>query len=416
MKLSLYIRSFLNPWIEYIKIQYENRCDITNSQENLVVHHIYPFRKILKEAIASLGYNEYKTVDKYTQNELNNIVNVVLGIHFRRNIGVLLNQDIHVKFHELYGKCINTDGVEEYLDFKQNKGKTRTLKKQIKKRYKKTIDEKYKTINIDNMKELIDISLKNVEYIKKYIIKHINTKELNKVLDMMNYDFMKNNIISVNDKEIYILFNFSYLYGSKRPPRIIHTIFRIFNMANIFKIHKLQDVNNIGFIDYNFDVYKRDDLVKFCKSYIFSINIEDICSKILCIKDMINTINEHKYYDCYLDWGTFKIGLFKNETFISLCDKEEYKQLNNLIKNIESDIAYKVNNDINKSKYSLMPHIVDYLTSIKKYDMHKIRLYVKLYLQEMLDCYGWKRIRLNKELKEKYKYEGEGYPFIIVNE
>lgn len=37
-------------------------------------------------------------------------------------------------------------------------------------------------------------------------------------------------------------------------------------------------------------------------------------------------------------------------------------------------------------------------------------------IQEILDTYGLKRVRLNKELKEKYDYKDSGYPFIIVQD
>lgn len=39
---------------------------------------------------------------------------------------------------------------------------------------------------------------------------------------------------------------------------------------------------------------------------------------------------------------------------------------------------------------------------------------IKKSLQEMLDAYGFERIRLNKELKKKYGVVSDGYPFIIV--
>lgn len=37
-------------------------------------------------------------------------------------------------------------------------------------------------------------------------------------------------------------------------------------------------------------------------------------------------------------------------------------------------------------------------------------------IQEILDTYGLKRVRLNKELKTKYGIEGNGYPYIIIED
>ena len=41
---------------------------------------------------------------------------------------------------------------------------------------------------------------------------------------------------------------------------------------------------------------------------------------------------------------------------------------------------------------------------------------IKKSLQEILTSYGLKRVRANKDIKEKYNITGNGYPFIIVNE
>lgn len=42
------------------------------------------------------------------------------------------------------------------------------------------------------------------------------------------------------------------------------------------------------------------------------------------------------------------------------------------------------------------------------------KIQIKRSLQEMLDAYGLKRIRANKELKKKYNVDTPGYPFLIV--
>lgn len=51
-----------------------------------------------------------------------------------------------------------------------------------------------------------------------------------------------------------------------------------------------------------------------------------------------------------------------------------------------------------------------------KYHHVTTEVQIKKSLQEILTSYGLKRIRANKDLKEKYCIEGNGYPFIIVNE
>jgi hypothetical protein len=49
-----------------------------------------------------------------------------------------------------------------------------------------------------------------------------------------------------------------------------------------------------------------------------------------------------------------------------------------------------------------------------KYKYQTTETQIKKSLQEILISYGLKRIRANKEIKEKYKIGGNGYPFVIV--
>lgn len=46
----------------------------------------------------------------------------------------------------------------------------------------------------------------------------------------------------------------------------------------------------------------------------------------------------------------------------------------------------------------------------------KIGTQWKKSIQEILDCYGLQRVKLNKELKEKYHIESKGYPYIIIED
>lgn len=50
----------------------------------------------------------------------------------------------------------------------------------------------------------------------------------------------------------------------------------------------------------------------------------------------------------------------------------------------------------------------------KLYSKGQLHKQIKKSLQEMLDTYGWQRLRLNNKLKENYNVVCEGYPFIIV--
>lgn len=50
-----------------------------------------------------------------------------------------------------------------------------------------------------------------------------------------------------------------------------------------------------------------------------------------------------------------------------------------------------------------------------KYHHVTTEVQIKKSLQEILTSYGLKRVRANKDIKEKYNITGDGYPFIIVN-
>jgi len=49
-----------------------------------------------------------------------------------------------------------------------------------------------------------------------------------------------------------------------------------------------------------------------------------------------------------------------------------------------------------------------------KYAYHTTEEQIKRSLKEILDSYGLQRVRANKVLKEKYKVNSGGYPFIII--
>ena len=41
---------------------------------------------------------------------------------------------------------------------------------------------------------------------------------------------------------------------------------------------------------------------------------------------------------------------------------------------------------------------------------------IKRCLNEVMDSYGLKKIKVNKALKEQYKIKSEGYPYIIIKD
>lgn len=87
---------------------------------------------------------------------------------------------------------------------------------------------------------------------------------------------------------------------------------------------------------------------------------------------------------------------------------------------IRTEHIHKIANDlINTYGYAIEKDVLAtliemYTGSNQKFSKDQLHKQIKKSLQEMLDTYGWKRIRLNNKLKETYRVECEGYPFIIV--
>lgn len=76
-------------------------------------------------------------------------------------------------------------------------------------------------------------------------------------------------------------------------------------------------------------------------------------------------------------------------------------------------------NLINTYGYAMEKEILNSLVEMytgmnQKFSKDQLHKQIKKSLQEMLDTYGWQRLRLNKKIKEKYNVVCEGYPFIIV--
>lgn len=75
-------------------------------------------------------------------------------------------------------------------------------------------------------------------------------------------------------------------------------------------------------------------------------------------------------------------------------------------------IASVMINEINDKKYVVEKEVIEKLKF--KYGKTLTLIQIKRSLQEILDLYNFKRIRCNKEVKEKYNVDSKGYPFIIV--
>lgn len=113
-----HFRDKINQWKNDSLKYYGYKCDITNTRDNLVVHHLYPYCKILSETLEELKLPVYSVINQYSQEELDLIAAKLLENHYKHGYGVPLSQSIHEKFHSEYGRGDTTP--EQYNEFKSN--------------------------------------------------------------------------------------------------------------------------------------------------------------------------------------------------------------------------------------------------------------------------------------------------------
>jgi hypothetical protein len=111
-----HLRKTIDPWKRDSMERCNYKCVITGGEFD-IVHHLYPFNKILQETIDALNLIIHKNIGDYTEEELKIIENTCLELHYKYGFGVCLREDIHILFHRLYEKGNNTP--EQFEEFKQ---------------------------------------------------------------------------------------------------------------------------------------------------------------------------------------------------------------------------------------------------------------------------------------------------------
>lgn len=116
--LNDFLRHCIDPWKRDTLKKYNYRCDITGSEYDLVIHHLYNFSDILYETLEKTNLPVCSEINEYTKDELEILKSTCLQLHYKYGLGVCLTEDKHNKFHELYGKENNNE--YQYKEFKNN--------------------------------------------------------------------------------------------------------------------------------------------------------------------------------------------------------------------------------------------------------------------------------------------------------
>ncbi len=117
--LSEYVRRNNLEWKEKSMINCKYKCILTGNRFD-DIHHIYGLNLILNETLDELGIEIKSTMDDYTEEELDNILNIFRIKQSEYPLGVCLCKEIHMLFHNKYGYGNNTEEQwEEFVsDFK----------------------------------------------------------------------------------------------------------------------------------------------------------------------------------------------------------------------------------------------------------------------------------------------------------
>lgn len=105
--LQKFLRGQLQQWKNKSMEQCDYQCVLTGSKE-FEIHHKYSFSPIVNEFLNK--YPEYadKSIDDYSQEDLFLITERFQEIHDKYPLGVCVDKKLHLLFHTIYGKTLNT--------------------------------------------------------------------------------------------------------------------------------------------------------------------------------------------------------------------------------------------------------------------------------------------------------------------
>jgi hypothetical protein len=97
MYLRTYLRNKLTTRL--IPLLKKDKCEVCGATDDLEVHHVKLFSKLLDETLAELGLEYRKEIEEYSTEELNLITYVVLGKHLDIKY-LTLCDNCHDNIHE----------------------------------------------------------------------------------------------------------------------------------------------------------------------------------------------------------------------------------------------------------------------------------------------------------------------------
>ena len=124
--INMYLREFIkkSDWYNKSLDYYNHSCIVTGERKNIDLHHVVNFSKLSRIMFNELKLPIHQRVADYTQNDLINMSNKILDLHYKNGPGVPLRKDVHTEFHSLYGNTNNNlDQILIFLSKKMGQNK-----------------------------------------------------------------------------------------------------------------------------------------------------------------------------------------------------------------------------------------------------------------------------------------------------
>lgn len=113
--IAEYIRAKLTPWKNKIRAERNYTCEITGCKSNIIVHHIRGLNLILDESINKINFPIYENMYEYSEEQIDELFDTFFELQELYNSYICITEDIHKKFHNIYGYGNNTE--EQWDDF-----------------------------------------------------------------------------------------------------------------------------------------------------------------------------------------------------------------------------------------------------------------------------------------------------------
>ena len=120
--ISKFLRGNIYDWKLKSMQECNFQCVLTGSKD-FHIHHLYNFQYILNEFCSSYDFNLDADINTLSKEEQNKLIFTFNDFHNKFGLGVCVSKDLHILFHHIYGRNLNTP--KQWNEFMDNyrKGK-----------------------------------------------------------------------------------------------------------------------------------------------------------------------------------------------------------------------------------------------------------------------------------------------------